>query len=270
MKLKSNIQLQYEGFLNTPLLWKLEAFEGLNQFELPPSELSTYNELIPDKIRLGKLVEHFVSHEFRFHKSISILQENLQIIEDKITLGEIDCLLRYMNELIHLEISYKFYLYDKDSGSCESKRWVGPNKKDSLEQKLSKLKSKQFPILFHNATIDLLDKLDIDVSKVEQLVYFKAQLFVPFSLKKKSFSEINNDCVIGFYIPEKELNQFKDYTFHIPSKLNWIIEPHIGVQWQSFSEFTTLLKSSLNNEKSPLCWLKDTNDKLEKFFVVWW
>jgi len=141
MKKKPDIQLQYEGFLNTPLLWGFNPFEELSQFEIPPTEITSFDELTPVKIRLGKLVERFVSHELRSNKSVSIIIENLQVIDNKITIGEIDCLLKYMNQLIHLEVSYKFYLYDENLGKLESEKWIGPNKRDSLVQKTAKLKS---------------------------------------------------------------------------------------------------------------------------------
>lgn len=270
MKKKPNIQLQYEGFLNTPLLWKLNPFEELNQFEISPTDVTSFDELIRGKIRLGKLVERFVSFELSLHKSISIINENLQIIEDKLTIGEIDCLLKYFNQIIHLEISYKFYLYDEDAGKLEPERWIGPNRKDSLVQKLSKLKSKQLPILFHKETIRTLEKIDIDVSDIIQLVYFKAQLFVPYPIMTSLLPEINNDCIKGFYIQKSQLNQFNDHTFYIPSKINWIIDAHNSVNWVELNEFLPELTELLDSEKSPLCWFKDSKGNMEKIFVVWW
>lgn len=270
MKKKPDIQLQYEGFLNTPLLWKLNPFEELNQFKIPPTDIASFDELTPVKIRLGKLVERFVSCELRSHESVSVIIENLQVTHNKVTIGEIDCLLKYMNQLIHLEVSYKFYLYDANLGKLESDKWIGPNKRDCLAQKISKLKSKQLPILFHKETIKILEKINIDVAEIEQLVYFKAQLFVPYSIKPSLLPEINNDCIKGCYIKRKQLNQFNDHTFYIPSKMNWIVELHNNVDWIEFNNFLPELTELLDNEKSPLCWFKDSKGNIEKVFVVWW
>ena len=267
---KPDIQLQYEGFLNTPLLWELKSFEELNQFEIPPTDITSFNELTPVKIRLGKLVERFVSYELRSHKSISIINENLQVVENKITIGEIDCLLKHINQLIHLEVSYKFYLYDENSGKLELDKWIGPNKRDSLAKKIAKLKSKQLPILFHKETIRILEKININVAEIIQLVYFKAQLFVPYLRKPNLLPEINNDCIKGFYIKKRQLNQFNDHTFYIPSKKNWIIDVHNNVNWIEINDFLSELTELLNNEKSPLCWFKDSKGNIEKVFIVWW
>ena len=270
MKKKPDIQLQYEGFLNTPLLWELKSFEELNQFEIPPTDITSFDELTPVKIRLGKLVERFVSYELRSHKSISIINENLQVVENKITIGEIDCLLKHVNQLIHLEVSYKFYLYDENLGKLELDKWIGPNKRDSLVKKIEKLKSKQLPILFHKETIRILERININVAEIIQLVYFKAQLFVPYLRKPSLLSEINNDCIKGFYIKKRQLNLFNDHTFYIPSKTNWIIDAHNNVDWIEINDFLSELTELLNNEKSPLCWFKDSKGKIEKVFVVWW
>ena len=270
MKQKPDIQLQYEGFLSTPLLWKSNQLEGLVQFEIPPTNPTLFKELIPIKIRLGKLVERFVSHELNQCESIKILRENLQIIENKITIGELDCLLKLENELIHLEVVYKFYLYDPKQSKQETARWIGPNRKDSLIQKLSKLKEKQLPILFHKQTKLELEKLQINLSQITQKTYFKAQLFVPYPVKTSLLPEINNDCIKGCYIQKSQLTQFNDHTFYIPSKMNWIINVHNNVNWVAFIDFLSELTELLNNEKSPLCWLKDSQGNIKKIFVVWW
>jgi uncharacterized protein len=270
MKQKPDIQLQYEGFLNTPLLWKSKQLEGLVQFEIPPTTLTLFQESIPLKIRLGKLVERFVSHELNQYESIDILRENLQIIENKITIGELDCLLKLEEELIHLEVVYKFYLYDAKHSSQEIARWIGPNRKDSLVQKLKKLKEKQLPILFRKQTKLDLKKLQIDLYEITQKTYFKAQLFVPYPIKTSLLPEINNDCIKGFYIQKSQLKQFDDHTFYIPSKMNWLIDVHNNVSWIAFIDFISELTELLNNEKSPLCWLKDSKGNTKKIFVVWW
>ena len=52
--------------------------------------------------------------------------------------------------------------------------------------------------------------------------------------------------------------------------MNWIIEANNNVNWMTFIDFLTELKGLLNNEKSPLCWVKDSKGNIKKIFVVWW
>lgn len=267
---QKDLQLQYEGFLQTPFLWHGKGVFGLTQFKTPPQQPTSFNQEITQKLRLGKLVERFVSFEISQFDSIQILAENIQIQQDKITIGELDCLLRQNNQYVHVEIIYKFYLYDTTAGTTETEHWIGPNRRDSLIQKLTKLKEKQLPLLYSNPTKKYLEAVDLNSNNITQQVYFKAQLFVPLKSYNQSFSEINNECIYGFYVYPNELNQFINCKFYIPSKHNWLVNPHSNVSWLNYEVFKNKLQLFLEEENAPLCWLKKTNGELLKFFVVWW
>ena len=117
------IQKRYLGFLNTPFLWKGDIVSKLNQFEIV-SKSHKINISIDEKLRLGKYVERFVSFELEQHENISIISENIQVQHNKLTLGELDCLLLKNNQPIHLEIIYKFYLYDTSVGTTEIEHFI--------------------------------------------------------------------------------------------------------------------------------------------------
>ena len=267
---QKSIQLQYEGFLNTPFLWLQVPIKGLTQCQIKDSKTTIFNNALAGNPRLGKLVERFVSHQLQQDDTIEILIENIQIQNNKITLGELDCLLLQNKQPIHLEIIYKFYLYDPSVGTTEIEHWIGPNKKDSLHQKLDKLINKQLPLLYHSKTAPLLNSLSLSAEKIQQQVYFKAQLFVPLKDYGITLPLINNNCVVGFYIPYIDINLFSDGKFYIPTKHNWLVTPHINIAWLTFNHFKTDLLEFINNERAPLCWLKKPNGELFKFFVVWW
>ena len=216
------------------------------------------------------MVERFVSNELKQSNTVEILIENIQIQDNKITLGELDCLLLKDKKPIHLEIIYKFYLYNSSEGSREIEHWIGPNKKDSLHQKLTKLTQKQLPLLYNPKTKPLLNSLNLSAEEITQQVYFKAQLFVPLKDYGKSFLLINNNCITGFYIPYSEISLFEDCKFHIPTKHNWLVTPHKDIDWLTFNNFKTAVFEFINDERAPLCWLKKPNGELFKFFVVWW
>ncbi|GAB5525678.1 MAG: hypothetical protein Roseis2KO_35500 [Roseivirga sp.] len=220
-------------------------------------------------IRLGKLTEQFVLFELEQDESVQLLKSNIQIFRDRITIGELDCLIRQSEVNIHLEIVYKFYLYDP-SVSTELNRWVGPNRKDSLVLKLNKLKQKQLPLLYHPETEKLLDGLNLKAADFAQMLCFKAQLFVPFNSLGSSFGLVNNDCVKGFYIRHKDLKLFASHQFYIPSKLDWLVEPHPEVAWSSLRTFEDAIAELLTSQRSPLCWMKSQEGEIQKFFVVWW
>jgi len=263
-------QLQYQGYLKTPILWEGDLNIGLVQLILNTGNLSCFNEEFSPNLRLGKRVERFVSHELKQDSSILIIAENIQIHNNKITLGELDCLFEQNKNLIHVEVVYKFYLYDISAGSSELEHWIGPNRKDSLSEKITKLKEKQLPIIHHPETQKYLRTLPINRHEIIQKVYFKAQLFVPISMLNSNFFLINNQCVSGFYISIGQLDNFSDCEFIIPSKIDWLVSPYLDVNWLVYKDFKTKITSVLQQKNSPLCWLKNKNGKLQKFFMVWW
>ncbi|WP_066218151.1 DUF1853 family protein [Formosa haliotis] len=261
---------QYHGYFNTPLLWTGKNSLELEQFKIPNSNFSNLNIRVEEGLRLGKLVEQFVFFELNQCKNIDFLAENLQIQKDKTTLGEIDCILRHHNTLYHIEIVYKFYLYDPKVGQTEFEHWIGPNRKDSFIEKINKLKHKQLPLLYKQETQNQLEALGISTKQLQQRVLFKAQLFLPLTALKDVFKELNPDCVTGFYISYSEVHLLSTCKFFIPKKVNWLCDIETQIPWLSFSNFLLRLEPLIAKQIAPLCWIKYPNGITKKCFVVWW
>lgn len=264
-----DLQKRYDGFLQTNCLWKNDAIFNLQQFEIGFKSIKINLE-IDEKLRLGKYIERFVSFELAQNSSIKIISENIQIQKEKRTLGELDCILLKDEKTIHLEVIYKFYLFDERVGSSEIDHFIGPNRKDSLLEKLEKLKNKQLPLLYSNECSAYLKTIAINSSEIEQQVYFKAQLFVPYQNRNITLKHVNTACIVGFYINIKELEQFRSCKFFIPIKKDWLQIPHENVTWQNFIDFNASVNPILERKFSPLCWIKHKNGIVEKFFLVWW
>ncbi|MCB0462146.1 MAG: DUF1853 family protein [Flavobacteriaceae bacterium] len=263
------IQQHFDGFLQTPSLWENNAVFDLQQFQIEQKPLQISIEINP-KLRLGKYIERFVSFQISENENCKIISENIQIQKDKVTLGELDCLLYKNKKPIHLEVIYKFYVYDEKVGTTEIDHFIGPNRKDSLTEKLNKLQHKQLPLLYSNECKLYLSNLDLDVLNIEQQVYFKAQLFVPFAKKDLQLTLLNPECICGFYINQQELQQFSDCKFYMPSKKDWLTMPHIHVDWLNFNAFKTKVNTYLERQFSPMVWVKHPSGNIEKLFVVWW
>ena len=264
-----DIQNRYIGFLQTPCLWKNNVVYALEQFKIT-SKSTKIDIEINEKLRLGKYIERLVSFQLEQDKSISILCENVQIQKEKITLGELDCILKKEEKHIHLEVIYKFYLYDESVGFSELEHWIGPNRKDSFIEKITKLKNKQLPLLYKPETQVLLDELNLKVSDIKQHVYFKAQLFVPYQLLKKPLRLVNNSCIVGYFLNYGNLDTLQEYQLYVPEKLDWLIQPHADVNWLNYEEGQQEIMTFINQEKSPLCWIKSPKGTLQKLFIVWW
>lgn len=263
-----DVQNRYDGFLKTPSLWKKDVVFNMTQFEIP-SKFDKIDLDIDDKLRVGKYIERLVSFELSHNPTIKILAENLQIQQEKITLGEIDCLLLKDGKPIHLEVIYKFYVYDASEGTSELDHFIGPNRKDALIEKLKKLNEKQLPLLFSKSCKPYLENLDLKPSEIDQQVYFKAQLFIPLG-EKIILKTLNQDCIAGFYIKKEQLAQFSECKFYIPKKIDWIITPHTQVDWLNYLDFTTASNTILERKFSPIFWLKQPNGILNTCFLVWW
>lgn len=263
------LQKRYNGFLNTPGLWNGKVVLNLEQFEIS-SPFFKADITINENLRLGKYVERLVSFQLAQQEDTTVLAENIQVQKGKITVGELDVLLNKGHRFIHLEVVYKFYLYDATVGNSELEHFIGPNRKDALIEKLTKLKEKQLPLLFTEACKPYLNALGLKVVNLEQQVCFKAQLFVPFAKQNMSLKILNTKCVAGFYINKNALQHLEGCKFYIPSKKDWLLAAHCHVNWVNFKFFTTIASDCFEQKFSPLCWVKFGNGEIKKFFLVWW
>lgn len=262
-------QLRYKAFCNTNPLWKEGVVMDIEQLELPETFSPVFLRKLEKNRRLGQLAEQFVFNQIETSEHTELLAENIQIQKNKNTLGELDALLLFDGKPIHLEIIYKFYVYDNTLGCLELERWIGPNRNDSLIEKLVKLNKKQLPLLDSIDCKNTLDHINLDQYDFEQRVLFKAQLFVPFE-KEAKFEYLNSDCVCGFYIHTEQLKEFTACTFYIPEKLDWFLEPNDTIEWLAYSNFRNNSDAFLKNNQSPLFWMKSETGVLTKGFLVWW
>ena len=264
----SHLEHLYQGFLNTALLWTSDAIFDLKQLEIPNNS-SMFRRPLLKQFRLGQLAEQFLFNQLEHTGHCKILAENVQIQKEKQTLGELDALLEFHSELIHLEIVYKFYLYDESLGSSEIERWIGPNRNDSLIEKVRKLKNSQLPLLYSSECESTLKTLHLNPQTFQQNVLFKAQLFLPYQ-ESVSFDELNENCVCGFYINPTQLEDFNTCQFYIPKKLDWFLEPENWIDWLDIRSFKSQAEVFLKQSKSPLIWVKKPDNRLLKCFLVWW
>lgn len=266
----SHLQLLYKGFFKSPLLWSSNPVLGLQQLQIDGNNnRSTFKRPLEKKLRLGQLAEQFVFNQLEQVEDCMILAENIQIQKERQTLGELDALIRMHDELIHLEIVYKFYLYDETLGTEEIEQWIGPNRSDSLIEKITKLKNKQLPLLYSQDCKPTLKQLNLEVEHFQQQVLFKAQLFKPYKTSVV-FEQLNEDCVNGCYLNQTQLEDFKNSEFFIPQKLDWFLEINDTVTWLGYNHFKTEVNLFLEQKKSPLIWIKKPDKVLLKCFLVWW
>ncbi|MEM9076248.1 MAG: DUF1853 family protein [Bacteroidota bacterium] len=264
---------QIEGFYQTPPLWKGSQF-GIIQFEFPKIDLAHFKAReIPENIRLGHQMEHVFEQLITFEDTYSILLQNEPIRSGKTTIGELDFILKHKHteELMHVELTYKFYIIDS-SISEPIHRLMGPNRKDMFFTKMEKIKNDQFSLIHSAEAQNVLTSHHIDSSQIRQSCCFKAQLFKPFEEQFVHIRPLNLNCIVGYWMrfEDFEKNNFRDYLFYIPFKKEWPIEPHKQVSWISFTETLMEVNLRMIRKNAPMLWMHKPSGELEKFFVVWW
>lgn len=271
---KNNDTQQYLGFLETAPIFTSET-NPFSQalFTLKNTAFDGVSDLqLKNNLMLGKRAEAFFKYQIEKTEEHLILIENIQIQKDKITLGELDIILEEKETFkkIHVEISYKFYLYDPTIEGEEIKKWIGPNRNDDLIKKVSKLQTHQFPLLYSKEAKKTFTQLDVE--QIEQQIFFKAQLFIPFHLKNKPFNAINSKAIRGYYYSYSEFvrKNHSAVLFFIPSKQDWLALPSSNKIWKTFDEISVALQQSIEKQKSPLIWTKKNESDYESLFITWW
>lgn len=244
---------------------------GLGVFNL--SELNIESDLefhLPTNIRLGHLVEKIVSELIKSSSNYKVLHENIQVIENKKTIGEIDFILEKIDvkQVFHMELAYKFYLFDPSISLEPINNWIGPNRNDSLIDKLKKLRSKQFPLLYHNCSKSIFENIEIE--NVTQSLCLLVSLFIPYKYKGSLHSSYEK-AVKGYYINLETFISLdnSDKSYHVPFKKEWGIDPSDNEEWAGFYEVEKNISISITENQAPLVWQKH-KENYTAFFVVWW
>lgn len=247
------------------------SITGLPTFSLAELNLSTDLDFqLPTNVRLGHLAEKVVSELIKSSTNYKVLYENIQIIEEEKTIGEIDFILQNQKtkQILHVELAYKFYLFDSSISTEPINNWIGPNRNDSLQEKLEKLKTKQFPLLYHNCTKTALTT--IAINEVSQALCLLVNLYIPYEYKA-NFNPVYQKAIKGYYFNFETFIKLDDptKTYYIPTKKEWGMEPAENENWLVFNEIEKQINTSMQENQAVLCWQKQ-NDAYLSFFIVWW
>ncbi|RXG24100.1 DUF1853 family protein [Leeuwenhoekiella marinoflava] len=270
----SSLQQQYIGFLNTPQLQLFAEDFPYSNFRLTEVlEKLPVDFIMPDSIRLGQRMEMFMQAALSSDR-YQISSKNLQIITKKQTLGELDFILNdlVLKKIIHLEMVYKFYFYRPELSGSWIDKLIGPNAKDKLRFKLNKMSSHQFPILYRPETAIYLNNLNLKAEDLIQQISFKAQVYFPFNQKIYD-SGISEDQIQGFYFKLEELEFFNknDFTFYIPNKNDWVSSPIFKTtKTDNFSVFIKKISAVLEEQRSYMFWVFESDSKFKRHFATYW
>tara|TARA_R100000935_G_scaffold57981_1_gene93428 strand:- start:280 stop:1113 length:834 start_codon:yes stop_codon:yes gene_type:complete len=275
---ESRLRYQLSGFINTPSLFLNNLYTGIQPFHLIPDTNLEIREILskiefPVKLVMGKRMEFFFKAAIIFNPQLQLLANNIQIHQNKITLGELDYLVNDLQsqKILHIELMYKIYVYDPNI-QTEMKRWIGPNRKDSLIEKLDKVKNKQLPLLYSIPARPFLKTLEISAENIEQQICYKAKLFIPKHLEGQDFPYVNNKCIAGYYYNLQQfIEEFQDNDqFYAPEKQDWPSHPESNTNWVSYKKIIKEIRIIHLKKKAPLIWIQKNSGEYESTLVVWW
>jgi hypothetical protein len=248
-----------------------ESITGLPTFSLSALKLASNMEFrLPTNLRLGHLVERIVAELIKSSTNYKVLYKNIQLLEGKITIGELDFLIEEIDtkQIIHMELAYKFYLFDPSISPEPINNWIGPNRNDSLIEKLGKLKAKQFPLLYDEISQVQLPHLNLE--EVKQQLCLLVSLFIPYQ-HKGSFDPGYAKAIKGYYLnwEQFECIHHSGISYYIPTKKEWGIAAFENNRWFDFDEVKEQIQKSLEEKQCPLIWQKKEGI-YSAFFVTWW
>jgi len=152
-----------------------DCLATLIELDKDPSPLEQHLSQVKSK-RLGHRFEALVSYWLSISPNYELIQQNIQIIEEGVTYGEIDFIIKEVStgKNIHLEVCVKFYLGTKPYE--DPYRWFGTNTTDQLGKKLDHLLSHQSQLSKKHEQY-FSQKVDEQID--ERHCFIKGRLFYP-------------------------------------------------------------------------------------------
>jgi len=181
--------------------------------------------------RLGKHFEDCVEHLFNASKNNHIIARNLVIQTPQRTLGELDLIYRNSaSEVVHLELSIKFYLLTKGGSRLED--FIGPAGRDRLDLKWDRLRQHQLPLSHTEQVLDFLQQQCLPLPSHRQLLLTGILFYAYENWHSTTVKDIGVDPnhQRGWWLEHHELEQIKpieglERGFIILPKWHWIGGP---------------------------------------------
>ena len=210
-------------------LSQAQTLLGENQFRRNPLTVDRSKiPILKNHHRLGVHFEDLFEFHIKSCPQITDLYSNLQIIEDKKTLGEADFLVRRNGVWQHIEIAIKFYLRVGNTGQLSD--FLGPSLTDSLDRKVNHIEYRQLKLLQSDAAKSTLQTLGVD-SPVDSFAQIFGWLFYHVTDDQSNIPDsIQPHHPRGRWLCVNELERFLDecpesVRFILPSRSEWLISP---------------------------------------------
>ncbi len=182
-------------------------FSGLRTIESP---------IYLNHSRLGFVYQDVCAQLFKLSDTYQIEAEEIQLFEQKKTIGAIDFIIRNLqnSQLEHWEVAVKFYL-------LHDSKWFGPNAADRLDIKLDRMLNHQLKMSSTQSFIDLYPKWN----PIKPKLLMQGRLHInPFSLEAIPTHsldyQINPESIDGFWCFFSQRHLIKSQLYPL-TKVQW-------------------------------------------------
>ncbi len=156
--------------------------------------------------RVGMRFESLIRFGLEHDLAYTLLAHNLQVFEDKRTLGSFDFIVKNAEQQVeHWEVAVKYYL--QSAATSEWSDWIGPNRRDRLDLKVSRMRDHQLPLSSHPAGRAALAGLGIERAPVKRAL-LKGILFYPWATAAVPPLFCEPTAPRGVWVQHSELSQY--------------------------------------------------------------
>lgn len=220
-----------------PITLSTNRKQWLHSLDDNPQPLIDYLSTVRST-RLGLYHEALWKFFIEQDSLLSLVTANLAVNHNKKTLGEFDIIYwdKANQEYVHLELAIKFYMQSPLPDTRNTKPyWIGPNCKDRLDIKLSRMLNIQCQLSETEAGCKALKKLNI--TSVRKELSMKGCLF---SAQKQG----KNTTAYKWY-RWQHVDQLEPLTeyWHILPRSHWISPAYCPAKTEDVYSFDTLKKN---------------------------
>ena len=235
-------QRDIQWILDCPDLLEGDA----NHLRFPTNTASSGEPFAPLSHKVGVYFEALVARMLWHSRDHRLHDQSVQIIREGRTLGELDFIYDDRTGVVtHCEVAIKYYLYYPQDNSTGS-HFIGPNPKDTFENKVSRLISHQIP---------LSQKYYPAAKQRESFV--KGIIFYPYDLESPTVNpnHLAQDHFRGTWLYERDVSKLADYThdvYSICKKPNWLSPTLDETAMLSPKRFPDWVTRYFRNKRQPL------------------
>lgn len=213
----------YRGALTfDPVAWLPADYRHkLQYWDMHPESMPSLLQQATQR-RLGLYFEQLYACLLQDLLGWELLARNLQIRDERRTLGELDFLLRnpLTGEVGHHEIAVKFYLGHTDSVSRQV-RWYGPNSRDRLDLKTDRLLQHQTRLTSSEAARPVLRALGVKGAPVARL-FMPGYLFYPLDEAVMVPQQVDPDHGGGRWCHVEDVSRVQTEGWVVLHKPHWL------------------------------------------------